>query len=185
VFFGVRLLPGVAFALTGVPAYRLTERRTRLRDLVPEDAACLEGRLVGTQTVEKRFDVLEEFLLQRVVGMQIDSRVQNALKGIEDRGGQIGMVQLARECQVSCRHLNRLLRNWVGFSPKRLARIMRFQALLQRMEVSPLDSSARVAAELGYFDQAHLTNEVGRFAGASPARIVAQHVADFSKTRCE
>ena len=185
VFFGVRLLPGVVFAVTGVPAYRLTERRTRLRALLPEDAGRLERGLVGTQTVEKRFDVLEEFLQQRLVGMQIDSRVQKALKGIEDCDGQIGMVQLARECQVSCRHLNRILRKWVGFSPKRLARVMRFQALLQRIEVSPLDRCARVAAELGYFDQAHLTNEVGQLAGASPARIVAHHVADFSKTRCE
>jgi len=42
-----------------------------------------------------------------------------------------------------------------------------------------------VAAELGYFDQAHLANEVALFAGMSPGRIAPHRVADFSKTRCE
>jgi hypothetical protein len=62
---------------------------------------------------------------------------------------------------------------------------MRFQALLQHMETSPSDCSTRVAAELGYFDQAHLANEVALFAGTSPGRIDPHRVADFSKTRCE
>jgi methylphosphotriester-DNA--protein-cysteine methyltransferase len=108
-----------------------------------------------------------------------------ALKRIEECSGQIRIGQLASDCQVSLRHLDRLLRNWVGFSPKRLARIMRFQALLQHMETSPSDCSTRVAAELGYFDQAHLANEVALFAGTSPGRIAPHRVADFSKTRCE
>jgi hypothetical protein len=48
-----------------------------------------------------------------------------------------------------------------------------------------LRQSAGVAAELGYFDQAHLANEVALFAGTSPGRIAPHRVADFSKTRCE
>jgi hypothetical protein len=62
---------------------------------------------------------------------------------------------------------------------------MRFQALLQHMEASPSDCPTPVAAELGYFDQAHLANEVALFAGTSPGRLTPQRVADFSKTRCE
>ncbi|HEV2983850.1 MAG TPA: helix-turn-helix domain-containing protein [Vicinamibacterales bacterium] len=95
------------------------------------------------------------------------------------------MAQLARECQISPRQLHRLVRNWVGIAPKRLARIVRFQAALKRMETAPLGDSQRIAADLGYFDQAHLTNESTQFARTSPARIVAHHVADFSKTRCD
>jgi methylphosphotriester-DNA--protein-cysteine methyltransferase len=108
-----------------------------------------------------------------------------ALKRIEECGGQIRIGQLARDCQVSLRRLDRLLRNWVGFSPKRLARIMRFQALLQHVETSPSGCSAQVVAELGYFDQAHVANEVALFAGTSPERIAPHRGADFSKTRGE
>jgi AraC-like DNA-binding protein len=183
--FGVRLKPGVTFVFAGVPVHTLVERRIRLAALLPEVGSRLEKCLAGARTVDEGIDVLEGFLIQRLSDVQIDSRVQVALKRIEECSGQIRIGQLARDCQVSLRHLNRLLRNWVGFSPKRLARIMRFQALLQHMETSPSDCSARVAAELGYFDQAHLANEVALFAGTSPGRIAPHRVADFSKTRCE
>ena len=95
------------------------------------------------------------------------------------------MAQLARECQISPRHLHRLVRKWVGMAPKRLARIVRFQAALKRMETAPAGDSQRIATDLGYFDQAHLTNESTQLVRVSPARIVAHHVADFSKTRCD
>jgi AraC-like DNA-binding protein len=183
--FGVRLKPGVTFVFGNIPVHTLVERRIRLAELLPEDGARLEKGLAGTRTVDEGIDVLERFLIQRLSDVQIDSRVQMALKRIEECSGQILIGQLARDCQVSLRHLDRLLRNWVGFSPKRLARIMRFQALLQHMESSPSDCSARVAAELGYFDQAHLSNEVALLAGTSPGRIATHRVADFSKTRCE
>ena len=184
ILFGVRLRPGVAFALTGVPVYKLAGRRIRLAALLPDDDPPLEKRLADMQTRDERLDALEQFLVPRMVGARIDPRVESALKRIEDCAGQMPIADLARVCQVSPRHLNRLMRNWVGVSAKRLARFVRFQAVLQRMEVSP-DNSARVASELGYFDQAHLGNEVAEFAGASPGLVAAQRVADFSKTRCE
>lgn len=183
--FGVRLKPGVTFVFAGIPVHTLVDRRIRLAAMLPEDGSHLEKRLAGTRTIDEGIGVLERFLIQRLSGVQIDSRVQMALKRIEECSGQIRIEQLARDCQVSLRHLHRLLRTWVGFSPKRLARIMRFQTLLQHMETSPSGCPAQVAAELGYFDQAHLTNEVALFAGTSPGRIVPHRVADFSKTRCE
>ena len=183
--FGVRLKPGVAFAFAGVPVHTLVERRVRLAVLLPDDGSRLEQDLNAARTIDNRIDILERFFIQRLSGIHIDSRVQMALKRIEECSGQIRIPQLARDCHASPRHLDRLLRDWIGFSPKRLARIVRFQALLQHMEASPADRSARIAADLGYFDQAHLTNEVAAFAGASPGEIARQSVADFSKTRCE
>ena len=49
---------------------------------------------------------------------------------------------IAARCHVSPRHLNRLMRIWVGYGPKRLARVVRFQTTLEQIEQSP-DQSAR------------------------------------------
>jgi hypothetical protein len=76
---GVRLRPGVAFALTSVPVYKLADRRVRLAAMLPEDAPRLEKRLADMQTPDERFDALEQFLVPRMVGAQIDFRVQSAL----------------------------------------------------------------------------------------------------------
>jgi hypothetical protein len=77
------------------------------------------------------------------------------------------------------------MRIWVGYGPKCYANIIRFQATLHEMEEVPRRTAAALAADNGYFDQAHLTGDVGRFAGATPGRLVSVGVADFSKTRCD
>ena len=122
VFFGVRLRPGVAFALTKKPVSELTDGRVRLADLMPDDAPRMEKRMAAAVRVEEGVDILEEFLLLRLNGVQIDSRVEGALQQIEGSSGRIRITQLAKDCQASARNLDRLFRKWVGFSPKRMAR---------------------------------------------------------------
>jgi len=70
-----------------------------------------EKRLAGTRTVDEGIDVLKGFLIQRLSDVQIDARVQMALERIEECSWQIRIGQLARDCQVSLRHLDRLLCN--------------------------------------------------------------------------
>jgi len=182
--FGVRLQPGVAFALTRRPVHQIVDRRILLAELLPVGVLQMERRLANTVRTKERFDILEEFLFQRLDGVQIDPRVEKALLQLERCNGQLRIAQLARHCRVSSRHLNRLLRTWLGFSAKRLARITRFQTLLQRVEVSRSDGLAQLAVELGYYDQPHLMNEVAQFAAVSLGRIARRGMADFSNTRC-
>ena len=77
------------------------------------------------------------------------------------------------------------MRLWVGYGPKCLARVVRFQEALKQMENMPGRSGATLASETGYFDQAHLTLDTGRLAGATPRRLASRHAADFYKTRCD
>ena len=95
------------------------------------------------------------------------------------------MADIAARCHISPRHLNRLMRVWVGYGPKSFARIVRFQASLKQIDHSPTQSAAALAAETGYFDQSHLTLDLARFAGATPRHLASNAVADFSKTRCD
>ncbi len=44
---------------------------------------------------------------------------------------------------------------------------------------------ASLAANTGYYDQSHLTNEAVRFSGATPGDLAPRAVTDFSKTRCD
>ena len=93
--------------------------------------------------------------------------------------------EIAARCEVSPRHLNRLMRTWVGYGPKRFASIVRFQETLSRLEQAPGRSAATLASETGFFDQAHLTTDLTRFAGATPRSLASSSVAEFSKTRCD
>jgi methylphosphotriester-DNA--protein-cysteine methyltransferase len=111
--------------------------------------------------------------------------VTTAVQEIEREHGGVRVEDVAARCGVSVRHLNRLMRMWIGYGAKRYASIVRFQATLHEMDRAPDRAAAALASENGYFDQAHLTLDVARFGGATPGRLASESVADFSKTRCD
>jgi len=180
---GVRLRPGVAFMLSGIAADSIVNRRIGLsrcpafRELVSID--------LSECTSEQCIDALQHFLINRLENSSVHYAVATALAEIEGEHGCQRVVDLAARCGVSTRHLNRLMRQWVGYGTKRYAGIVRFQATLMQMEQAHEQSVALLASGNGYFDQAHLTVDMGRLAGATPGHLISQGMSDFSKTRCD
>lgn len=180
---GVRLRPGVAFSLGGVAAHAMVDRRVRwsehnmFHELVAIDRA--------PRTPVEWIAVLQDFLINRLEGTSIHPLVVKALTEIHAERGCIPVADIALRCGASERHLGRLMREWIGYGPKRYAGIVRFQSTLAQMQRAPQLPVAMLATESGYFDQSHLTGEVARYAGTSPGRLISESVSDFSKTRCD
>ena len=87
-----------------------------------------------------------------------------------DRRPRRRMVALTR------RHLERLFLDAVGLSPKRLARIARFQRALRRARgAEPRRRGAVTAAQCGYADQSHFIREFRQLAGCSPSEHLLKH----------
>jgi AraC-like DNA-binding protein len=180
---GVRLRPGVAFLLSGVVAHSMVDRRIRLSDCAAfRDLASIDA--MPCASVEM-IAVLQEFLIDRLRGASIHPVVTRALDEINRHHGCVPVAEVAARCRASERHLNRLMHDWVGYGPKRYAGIVRFQSTLAQMERAPEWPVSMLASETGYFDQAHLTVDVGRYAGATPGHLRSNRVSDFSKTRCD
>jgi len=190
---GIRLRPGVAFLLSRIPAHTMVGCRIGLR---PSARDARSGQVASAfrdlvaeplhqPTPRRCIDVLQAFLLQRLAGASLHRVVTAALHDIEREHGCVRAADVAARVCVSPRHLNRLMRDWVGYGPKSYANVIRFQSTLHEMEHVPRRTAAALAAGNGYFDQAHLTLDVSRFAGATPARLASEGVADFSKTRCD
>jgi AraC-like DNA-binding protein len=76
---------------------------------------------------------------------------------------------LAREAGLSLRTLQRLFHEYVGVSPKWVIQRYRLQDAAQLLAQGRKLQLAQLAAELGYFDQAHLARDFSRFFGCSPA----------------
>jgi AraC-like DNA-binding protein len=174
---GVRLRPGVGYLLLRRPMCDLVNRRVRVA--APE----LTDRMARTHSVDERFDVLESHLSRKLAGLALDDRVRRAIRAVGESAGGARIDEVARQCGVSRRHLERLMRVWVGVSPKRLARVARFQALLGSVQNdAQTDWTERAAAS--YADQSHLIHEFAEFAGASPRRFYAEQRPDALPARC-
>jgi AraC-like DNA-binding protein len=82
--------------------------------------------------------------------------------------GILRVDDFARRHGVSTRRLQRLFLDHVGVGPKWVIRRYRLQEAIEQAAAGPLDWS-RVAADLGYADQAHLVREFTAVTGVSPA----------------
>jgi AraC-like DNA-binding protein len=100
--------------------------------------------------------------------------VFNALK-TESAGPRLSVI--LDRLDVSPRTLRRRCHEAFGYGPKTLDRILRFQRFLGLARQAAEASLADLAFAAGYADQAHLTREVRRLSGLSPATILSQYGA--------
>jgi AraC-like DNA-binding protein len=78
------------------------------------------------------------------------------------------LASLAHELGVSPRHLSRLFPEHVGMTLSKYRNALRTRTALEAIAAGA-PSLARLAAELGFADQAHLTRTVHRLTGRPPA----------------
>ena len=81
---------------------------------------------------------------------------------------------LAQEVGWSRRHLVTRFRQQVGLPPKTIARVVRFEGLLRRVAGTGGAAWSRIAAECGYYDQAHMNRDFREFAGTTPTEYLAR-----------
>lgn len=166
---GVHFRAGGAAALFGAGLRDLRNRTVLLDEVWGPMARELRERLQSTQELSHRFGILEEALLARLrTAAPVDAMVSAALRALarDPSTARIQSVQRASNC--SAPQFIRRFEAMVGLTPKRYARVLRFNALLpQLVRVGPRDW-AEVAFNGGYYDQSHLIHEFKRLAGLTP-----------------
>jgi AraC-like DNA-binding protein len=175
----IRIRPGRARPLLGVPVSQLVDRFVPLSELWGEQGAVLVRELAGRDP-GAILDRLGAVLLTRVAAQSPGERsrtelVHAATEGLSAAAGpEPERVRvLAHRLGVSERHLRNLFAAAVGVSPKRFARIDRVRQVLAGAEREPW---AQLAATAGYFDQSHMTAEFRDLMGVPPGAFVAGHL---------
>jgi AraC-like DNA-binding protein len=169
---GLRLRPGVAGAVLGMPANEVLDVHVRLEELLGREASELAERLGESEGDEEAFGVLE-----RAIGSQTkeapDALVLAATRRLGFPGSRVD--QLAESLGISDRQLRRRFHRAVGYGPKTLDRVLRFRRLVAQAGAVAAGESdlARVAADLGYADQAHMTRDCLRLSGMTPRSLAA------------
>ena len=160
---------GVAHNFFRVPADALTDQVVALDDLWGPAARTLTAQLAELPTFADRIRVLEKELLRRLRAMRwMDTSLQPVTRFVERERGAVSVEWLSRISGISRQHLARKFRQQVGVSPKQFCRYARFHALLNHAYVTPQADWAVLAAEFGYYDQAHLIAEFKEFTGLTP-----------------
>jgi AraC-like DNA-binding protein len=163
---GATLLPGAAQALFGVSALELANRHTCLGDVWGPSADLLRERLLQIQQPQLQLELFEIYLMTRLPQVKgIHPAVAQALANTHELN-DVG--SLVASTGFSHRRFVELFSTAVGLTPKRFARVLRFQSVLKRLAQHPTATWTHLALDAGYSDQPHFNREFREFAGLTP-----------------
>jgi len=165
----VKFTPIGARLFFDLPMAELANQVVGLDEVLGQAGRNICARLREAPDWDARFDLLDDFIAGRIARAR--ARTQPcawAMDRIEQSGGQLDVGALARELGYSQKHLISLFRDQVGLPPKLVARLFRFDRVMQHVRSGAPVSWAEIAADCGYYDQAHLIRDVRRFTGTTP-----------------
>lgn len=168
---GVRLRPGVAQAWLDASASELLDGEVALSEFWGWRAGTpLAGMARGAPARGDSREIVAALGRYKPTTRAVDPRVGFAVSQLAAHSS-LSIDAISNELGLSRRQLQRLFIETVGYGPKMLARILRFQRSIALFQTSrPNDRSlARVAAQAGYSDQAHFNREARILAGAPPS----------------
>jgi AraC-like DNA-binding protein len=169
---GIRLRPGVAGAVFGMPASELLDARLPLEEVLRSRASEFSERLAEARDRDAEYLLLEGLVAAAIADGAPDPLVLAATRRLGFPGTRVD--ELAEALGISERQLRRRFHQSVGYGPKTLHRILRFRRLVDQAAVSDGEVDlARLAADLGYADQAHMTRDSVRLTGMPPGQLAA------------
>lgn len=173
-FVVLRFRPGAAADVLGLHGTELADARVGVSVLWGRaEMERLESMLDACTSPRQAADILEAAVQARVrqlpnptvaavVSMLQTPRLPVRVSALADRLG-LSERQLLRRCTAA-----------LGYGPKTLDRIFRFQRFRALAARSRDLGLAELAAMAGYADQPHLTRECTRLAGETPAAHLAR-----------
>ncbi|MDI1476337.1 helix-turn-helix transcriptional regulator [Polyangium sp. y55x31] len=163
----LRFKPGWSVPLLGVAASEFTDRIVPLEDVWGHAGREFCEELLAARS---RADVMDR--VARALAVRAGQPFETASGPLARRavclleGGEVRVESVADRLGVTARHLRRAFTENIGIGPKEFARAVRLQRAV-RMAATSCDW-ARIAAEAGYYDQAHLIADFRQLVGLTP-----------------
>ena len=195
-FLVVRLTPLGAHLFLRLPMHLVANEALDLDQIEPSLARTVMGRVGVARGWADRFAAMDDLIAQRVEEAGRSNGVDAAWRQLVAADGRVAIGSLAADMDCSRRVLIARFRNQVGFPPKTVARLLRFNRAVRSLNMRDRTTAddlpgrpfieaaepggrlvgavpwADLAADCGYSDQAHLIREFQAFAGSAPTAFL-------------
>jgi AraC-like DNA-binding protein len=113
---------------------------------------------------------LNHFFLRKLSPLRLS--IFHILEQVYERRGQIHVVELAKINFMMVRQLERIFIQHIGISPKAFINFVRYQFAIQTIRQNyPGQSLVDLSFDCGYYDHAHLANEIKKYSGIPPSQL--------------
>jgi AraC-like DNA-binding protein len=176
--FTIVFLPGALSMLFGVPAAEITNGDFNGHEVLGQHINELYCRLGETSAFHARVHAADSFFTAIRPATGSVSAIVRTARAMIRNNGSVRINEIAHRTGLGLRQFERRFAHEIGVSPKLYARIIRFEAALQRRAVSPSMPWTDIAHDLGYHDQMHMVHDFTRLSGDSPEAI-SRHLDMF------
>ena len=166
----IDLTPPGAARFFGMPMSELANRMIPLDDFGDGEISLLRRQLADESDWHRRLALVERFTVERMQrNRPVDAAVAWAYGTMLAAGGNLRVGRIAERLDWSRKHFSQRFQAAIGLTPKAVARMVRFRAVLDMAGNGSEAQWADIAAACGYADQAHLSREFAEFSGTTPA----------------
>jgi AraC-like DNA-binding protein len=172
---GARFRPGGFGAFTGRDVAELTDRVVAMREVLGDRADALVDAVVAAGTDDRRAAGAVTAALEArrpppdprydellgVVRLMLEDRTLTSVEAVTERVG------------LSSRTLQRRFRRYVGVGPKWVLQRFRLHDAVALIDAGEVTDLASLAAELGWYDQAHFNRDFADLLGVPPLQYAA------------
>lgn len=172
---GIRFRPCGILRFARLPLPELTDLRIPSGDLSTIFDDRLTVILAEKNTTAERISFIEAYLLQHagLVSAAPDPCILYAVQQIDRYQGRESVSVLAGRLTLCQRQFERKFKMFTGYTPKEYSRIKQFRHAVELLGSLACQDLLSVAVRAGYYDVPHLSREVRRLAGKTPASFLA------------
>ncbi len=171
--FVVEFVPGLTFPLFPFPMHEIANSVVEADAIFGNSIADLRERILNSETLEMKFDVLEEWLSRKLEEPNRNIKIiRHAASLLSQLPSSYDIGEISYSTGVSNKHLAHIFKQHLGIPPKQFQRIHRFQNVLKEIEATTDPDWLTLAIGNGFYDQAHLINEFKHFCGFTPSEYL-------------
>lgn len=177
--FGIKFRPGGFQPFLRGEVSTLTNRSVSITSVLGGTSATWVEAIRAAPDFPARVLLAERFLDERRPAM--DAKVMQAgacVARIAAEPGITSVDQLIGEGDTGKRALQRLFKHYVGVGPKWVINRYRLHEAVARIQAGEVMDWARMALELGYFDQAHFIRDFRALVGMTPGDFARRETPD-------
>jgi AraC-like DNA-binding protein len=171
---GTQFRPGAFEPFTAIPMANLIDTAVPLLDTFGGGAGTLERDVLAREGDRARIEVVEAFVRGRLPGPDPNrAKVFGIVRSMLEAPADTRVQALTERHGMSVRTMQRLFRRYVGVNPKWVLQRYRLHEAAERIADGEEDL-ARLALELGYFDQAHFIKDFKGLVGRAPSEYAEE-----------
>jgi len=171
-YIGIRFLPSIFSQLFDVDASILTNTYMPLADLNKDMAYHISSSTHSGVTLHQLAELFDHHFYNKIsnLSLDLDMRFYEALLAIVKSHGCVEIKNI--KTGLSERQLRNIFKYFIGESPKKFSKIVRFQHLLKSKPSLKSLRNNKIFYESGYFDQSHFIRDFKKLYGLSPSRAI-------------